>query len=60
MCVDVFVIDDFRVFDFVWMDMKNNLIDVVIGLIEIYEDQLFGYCVVYELYVFVKDFVWSE
>jgi hypothetical protein len=26
-----------------WLDMKDNPIDVVIGPIETYEDQLFGY-----------------
>ena len=26
-----------------WMDMKTNTIDFVVGPIETYEDQLFGY-----------------
>lgn len=60
MCVDVLQSDDYQFSDFVWMDMKFNLVDIVIGLIEIYEDQLFGYKVSYESYVLVKDQVWSK
>jgi hypothetical protein len=52
--------DDFQASDFAWMDMKNNPIDVVIGPIETYEDQLVGYRAAYEAYVLVKDQVWSE
>jgi len=52
--------DDFQVSDFAWMDMKNNPIDVVIGPIENYEDQLFGYRAAYESYVLIKDLKWSE
>lgn len=51
--------DDFQASDFAWMDMKNNPIDVVIGPIETYEDQLVGYRAAYESYVLVKDQVWS-
>ncbi|WP_372760104.1 Zn-dependent hydrolase [Pseudoalteromonas sp.] len=52
--------DDFQASDFAWMDMKNNPIDVVIGPIETYEDQLFGYRAAYESYVLIKDLAWSE
>lgn len=52
--------DDFQASDFAWMDMKNNPIDVVIGPIETYEDQLFGYRASYESYVLVKDLAWSK
>ena len=52
--------DDFRASDFAWMDMKQNPIDIVIGPIETYEDQLFGYKASYESYVLVKDMAWSE
>ncbi|TMO42536.1 Zn-dependent hydrolase [Pseudoalteromonas sp. S4389] len=60
MRADALVTDDFRASDFAWMDMKNNPIDVVIGPIETYEDQLFGYRAAYESYVLVKDLAWSE
>lgn len=51
--------DDYQPSDFAWMDMKNNQIDVVIGPIETYEDQLFGYKAAHECYVLIKDMKWS-
>jgi hypothetical protein len=52
--------DDFQPSDMAWMDMKNNPIELVIGPIETYEDQLFGYRTAYESYVLIKDLEWSE
>ncbi len=52
--------DEYQPSDFAWMDMKNNLIDVVIGPIESYEDQLYGYRAAFESYVLIKDTVWSK
>ena len=52
--------DDYFESDLAWMDMKNNAIDVVIGPIETYEDQLFGAKAANEAYVLVKDLAWSE
>lgn len=52
--------DDYRVSDLAWMDMKANRVDIVIGPIETYEDQLFGYKASYEAYVLIKDLAWSE
>ena len=52
--------DDYQPSDFAWMDMKSNTIDVVIGPIETYEDQLFGYKAAHECYVLVKDQSWSK
>ena len=40
--------------------MKTNPIDVVIGPIETYEDQLYGYRAAFESYVLIKDLSWSE
>ncbi|WP_226665617.1 dipeptidyl-peptidase 3 family protein [Microbulbifer aggregans] len=57
---DALLTDDFRTSDMAWMDMKNNRIDVVIGPIENYEDQLFAYRTAYESYVLLKDMAWSE
>jgi hypothetical protein len=51
--------DDFQVSDLYWMDVKDNEIDLVIGPIETYEDQLFGYRAAYEAYVLIKDLEWS-
>jgi len=52
--------DDYQASDFAWMDMKNNPIDIVIGPIENYEDQLYGYRAAFESYVLIKDQKWSE
>ena len=52
--------DEYQASDMLWMDMKKNPIDVVIGPIETYEDQLFGYKAAHECYVLVKDTSWSE
>ena len=46
--------------DRVWLEMKDNQIDIVIGPIETYEDQLFGTKAAHEAYVLVKDMQWSE
>jgi hypothetical protein len=51
--------DDYQASDLAWLDMKNNTIDVVIGPIETYEDQLFGYKASHEAFVLVKDKEWS-
>jgi hypothetical protein len=52
--------DDYQASDFAWMDMKTNTLDIVIGPIETYEDQLFGIKAAHEAYVLIKDQVWSE
>lgn len=52
--------DDYRPSDFAWMEMKRNTVDLVIGPIETYEDQLFGYRAAFEAYVLVKDMEWSS
>jgi len=51
--------DDFRASDMAWLDMRDNGIDVVIGPIESYEDQLYGRKTSHEAYVLVKDRDWS-
>lgn len=52
--------DQYQESDMAWLDMKNNTIDVVIGPIENYEDQLFGYKTAHEAYVLIKDMEWSQ
>ena len=52
--------NDYQPSDFAWMDMKTNPIELVIGPIETYEDQLFGYRTAFEAYVLLKDLSWSE
>ncbi|MFC5569721.1 Zn-dependent hydrolase [Lysobacter yangpyeongensis] len=60
MRADALLSDDFRPSDMAWMDMKTNPVDIVIGPIETYEDQLFGYKAAYEGLVLIKDAEWSK
>ncbi|HLF64828.1 MAG TPA: hypothetical protein VI603_13785 [Saprospiraceae bacterium] len=57
---DALLNDKYRTSDMAWLDMKTNRIDIVIGPIETYEDQLFGYKAAHEAYVLVKDMDWSK
>ncbi|MDX1772479.1 dipeptidyl-peptidase 3 family protein [Oceanihabitans sediminis] len=52
--------DEYQASDLAWMDMKTNTLDIVIGPIETYEDQLFGNKAAHEGYVLIKDQEWSE
>ena len=54
------VTDEYFESDMAWMDMKTNPIELVLGPIETYEDQLFGYKAAFEAYVLIKDLAWSE
>jgi hypothetical protein len=56
---DALLTDDYQPSDFAWLDMKDNRIDVVIGPIETYEDQRYGYKAAHEGYVLLKDMAWS-
>ncbi len=57
---DALLSDEYQTSDLAWMDMKSNIIDIVIGPIENYEDRLFGYKSAHEAYVLVKDKEWSD
>ena len=57
---EALILDEYRPSDLAWMDMKNNTIDVVIGPIETYEDQLFGNKAAHEAFVLIKDREWSQ
>ncbi len=52
--------DDYYDSDVAWMAMKNNTIDFIIGPIENYEDQLFGYKAAHESFILIKDKDWSS
>ncbi len=60
MRADALLSDEFQPSDLAWMDMKTNPVDIVIGPIETYEDQLFGYKASYEGLVLIKDQAWSQ
>ena len=52
--------DQYRESDFAWLDMKDNPVDLIIGPIETYNDQLYGYKASYECFVLLKDMDWSK
>lgn len=51
--------DAYHASDIAWMDMRTNAIDLIIGPIETYEDQRYGYKASHESYVLVKDKEWT-
>ncbi|WP_372774117.1 Zn-dependent hydrolase [Mangrovibacterium sp.] len=57
---DALLTDDYYASDLAWMDMKDNMIDFVVGPIENYEDQLFGYKAAHEAFILIKDKEWSD
>lgn len=57
---EALVSDDYQPSDLAWMDMKENSLDLVIGPVETYEDELFGYRAAFTAYVLVKDVEWSR
>ena len=52
--------DRYQRSDLAWMDMKRNTLELVLGPIETYEDELFGYKAANEAFVLVKDQAWSQ
>lgn len=57
---DALLTGEYRESDMAWLDMKDNNIEVVIGPIESYEDQLFGNKTAAETFVLIKDREWSD
>jgi hypothetical protein len=51
--------DHYHASDLAWMDMKTNTLELVLGPIETYEDELFGYKAANEAFVLIKDQAWS-
>lgn len=52
--------DRYQESDLAWLDMKQNTLDMVVGPIESYEDNLLGVKTAHEAYVLIKDRAWSE
>jgi hypothetical protein len=52
--------DEYYESDVAWMEMKNNTVEFIVGPIENYEDQLFGYKTAHESFILIKDREWSE
>jgi hypothetical protein len=57
---EAFLTDNYFESDMAWMDMKTNRIDFVVGPVETYEDQLFGYKAAFEAFILIKDTEWSR
>ena len=57
---DALLTDDYRASDLAWMDMRDNILEVVIGPIETYEDALYGQKAAHTAYILVKDTDWSQ
>ena len=57
---DALTSDKYTASDLAWMDMKDNGLDLIIGPIENYEDNMFNARASYEAYVLIKDKVWSK
>ena len=51
--------DHYQPSDYDWMAMKKNTLDIIVGPVETYEDELFGYKAAHEGIVVVKDKSWS-
>lgn len=47
--------NDYYESDMAWMDLKDNLIEIVIGPYEVYEDELFNYKASFESFLTLKD-----
>ncbi|MCT4638015.1 MAG: Zn-dependent hydrolase [Bacteroidales bacterium] len=52
--------DEYLASDMAWMDMKTNNIDFVVGPIENYQDQRYGYKAAHEAFILIKDPEWSK
>ena len=52
--------DDYYYSDMMWMDVRNNNVDFVVGPIENYTDGLFGYKAAHEAFILIKDKEWTE
>jgi hypothetical protein len=52
---DAFSSNDYFQSDMDWVDLKDHLIEVVIGPYEVYEDGLFGYKAAFESFVTIVD-----
>jgi len=50
-----FLSNDYFESDLAWMDVKDNLIEVIIGPYEVYEDGLFNYKASFESFLTLKD-----
>jgi hypothetical protein len=52
---EAFLSNDYFESDMAWMDMKDHLIEVVIGPYEVYEDEMFNYKAAFECFITLRD-----
>ncbi len=52
--------DNYTKSDIAWLKMEKNIVDIIIGPIENYEDKLYGTKTAFESYVLIKDINWSK
>lgn len=52
--------NDYQKSDFIWMEMKESMLDFVFGPIESYDDGLYGRKTAFEAFVLIKDVEWSK
>jgi len=54
------ITSDYFESDMAWMDVKDNLIDFIVGPIENYDDHLFEKKTSFESFILIKDLDWSK
>jgi hypothetical protein len=52
---NAFLSNDYYESDMAWMDLKDHLIEIVIGPYEVYEDELFNYKASFECFITIRD-----
>lgn len=57
---EAMVSNDYEHSDILWLESKSNILGIIIGPIESYEDQLLGIKTAYEAYIVAKDTAWSR
>ncbi|MFH0733208.1 MAG: peptidase [bacterium] len=55
-----FLTNDYYESDVAWMDLKNHVIEVVIGPYEVYEDEMFNYKASFESFLTIVDPIETE
>jgi hypothetical protein len=53
---DDLISNDYYQGDLLWIDLKDNLLGIVIGPYEVYEDRFMGLKAAYESFVYINDF----
>ncbi|MEM6327923.1 MAG: Zn-dependent hydrolase [Bacteroidota bacterium] len=57
---DALLTDEYQPSDLAWMDLRTNRLDIVVGPIETFEDQLTGFKTAHEAFVLLRDAEWTD